>query len=105
MRNRMRSASGTPASRSAMPSLDRDRACHRVDDAGELDQGAVAHELDDAAPVLGDERLDQLLAVGLEARERALLVALHQPAVADHVRRQDGGEPPLDPPAATVVLP
>ena len=45
---------------------------------GELAERAVAHELDDAAPVLGDERLDQLPAVRLEARERAGLVALHE---------------------------
>ena len=50
-----------------------------------------------AAVVLGDERLDELLAVRLQPGERASLVALHEPAVADHVGRQDGGEPPLDP--------
>ena len=60
--------------------LDRDRARDGVDDAGELAERAVAHELDDAAAVLGDERLDELPAVRLEARERAGLVALHQPA-------------------------
>ena len=51
--------------------LDRDRAGDRVDDARELAERAVAHELDDAAAVLGDERLDQLLAVRLEPGERA----------------------------------
>ena len=76
--------------------LDRDRAGDRVDGAGELAEDAVAHELDDAAAVLGDERLDELLAVGLEALEGALLVALHEARVADHVRRQDGGEPAVD---------
>ena len=50
--------------------LDRDRAGDRIDDAGELDKAAVAHELDDAAVVLGDERLDELLAVRLEPLER-----------------------------------
>jgi hypothetical protein len=34
-----------------------DRAAHRVDDAGELDEEAVAGGLDDAAAVLGDLRL------------------------------------------------
>ena len=33
----------------------------------------------------------------LSAGERAVLVALHEGRVADHVRRQDGGQPPLDP--------
>ena len=51
----------------------------RVDDAGELAERAVAHELDDAAAVLGDERLDQLLPVRLQSGERAGLVALHKP--------------------------
>ena len=76
--------------------LDRDRAGDRVDGAGELAEDAVAHELDNAAAVLRDERLDELLAVSLEAVERALLVALHEARVADHVRRQDRGEPAVD---------
>jgi hypothetical protein len=67
--------------------LDRDRAGDRVDGAGKLAEDAVAHELDDATTVLGDERLDKLLAVGLEAGEGALLVAPHQARVAHHVRR------------------
>ena len=75
--------------------LDRDGAGHRIDDAVELAQRAVAHEVDDAAVVLGDKRLDELPAVRLEARERAGLVRLNQPRVADHVRRQDGGEATL----------
>ena len=33
----------------------------------------------------------------LDRVERALLVALHQPGVADHVGGQDGGQPALDP--------
>ena len=37
-----------------------DRAAHRIDDAGELDQQAVAGGLDDAAMVLGDFRIDEL---------------------------------------------
>ena len=77
--------------------LDEHGAAHRVDNARELDEGAVAHELDDAALVLGDQGLDELSAVRLEAGEGAVLVPLHEPAVADHVGRQDGGEPPLDP--------
>ncbi len=77
--------------------LNEQGAAHRVDDARELDQGAVAHQLDDASLVLGDERVDQLLSQRLQAGERAILVPLHEPGVADHVRRQDGREPPLDP--------
>ena len=40
--------------------LDFRRAANRVGDALELDQHAVAGRLDDAAPVLGDRRVDQL---------------------------------------------
>jgi len=38
--------------------LHRDRAAHRVDDAGELDEEAVAGGLDDAPPVFGDPRIE-----------------------------------------------
>ena len=58
--------------------LDRDRAFDGIDDARELDQGAVAHQLDDAAAVLGDQRLDEVLAQRLQARDRAGLVGRHR---------------------------
>ena len=57
--------------------LDRDGALHRLDHAGELDQRAIAHELDEAAVVGGDLRVDHLAAMGLEAGERAGFVGLH----------------------------
>jgi hypothetical protein len=76
--------------------LDRDRAGDGVDGAGELAEDAVAHELDDAAAVLEHARLNEFLAVGFEALEGALLVALYEARVADHVCRQDGGEPTVD---------
>ena len=96
MRKRMRSSSGRVRFPLGHAALDQDSAGDRVDNAGEFAEHAVAHELDDAAAVLGDERLEQLLAVGLEAVEGTLLVALHQARVADHVRRENGGEPALD---------
>ena len=43
------------------PPLHLDRAAHRIDDAGELDQEAVAGGLDDAAPVLPDLWLNQFV--------------------------------------------
>ena len=73
--------------------LEEDGAADRVDDAGELAQSPVADPVDDAAVVPGDERVDELGAVRLEPGDRAILVPLHQPRVADHVRREDGGEP------------
>ena len=78
--------------------LDLDRTPHRVDDARELDQRAVARELDDTAAVLGDPRLDELLAQRLEPGVRARLVGFHQPAVTDHVGGQDRGQPAFDSP-------
>ena len=74
MRNWMRRSSGARASRSATPCWIADRAFDRIDHARELDQRAVAHELDHPAVVLGDQRLDELLAQRLQARVRARLV-------------------------------
>ena len=42
--------------------LNLDRAAHRVDDAPELDDGAVARALDDPAVMRGDGRVDQIAA-------------------------------------------
>jgi hypothetical protein len=46
--------------------LDFDGTLHGLDDAGELDQRAVAHQLDDAAAMRGDLGVDQFLSVGHE---------------------------------------
>jgi hypothetical protein len=40
--------------------------------------------------VLGDQRLDEALAVLLESLDRSRLVALHQARVADDIGREDG---------------
>ena len=74
------------------PFLDSDRAGDCVHDTGELDQGAIAHQLDDPAAVLGNQRVDEFPPMRLQALERAGLVAFHERRVADHVRGQDGGE-------------
>jgi len=73
--------------------LHHDGAAHRIDDRGELDQEAVARSLDNMALVLGDQRIDQLPAMGLERGERPFLVGAHQARVSRHVRGEDGGEP------------
>jgi hypothetical protein len=62
------------------------------DDASELDQRAVACQLDDAAAMLGDLGLDDLLAQCFEPGVRAGLVLAHEPTVADHVGGEDRGE-------------
>ena len=74
-----------------------DGAGDGVDGAGELDQHAVTHHLDDAALMLRHQGLeDSLAARSFRVRERAGLVLLHEPAVADHIGRENGGEPALD---------
>ena len=70
--------------------LDRDRAFDRVDRASELDQRAIAGELDHAAAVLGDQGFGEFDPMGLDPRERAGLVGADEPAVADHVHGHDG---------------
>ena len=57
-----------------------DRAAHRVDDAAELDDAAVAGALDDAAVMSGDGGVDQIAAQRAEAREDAVLVRAGKPA-------------------------
>jgi len=69
--------------------LHRDRAAHRVDDAGELDQQAVAGRLDDPAVVLGDLRIEELSAQRFEAFERAFLVRSHQTRIPRHIGGED----------------
>ena len=77
------------------PALDLGGARHRVYDAVELHQHAIAGRLDDAAAVLGYGGINELKAVGLEACKRPRLVDLHQPAITDHVGGKDRGESSL----------
>ena len=95
MRKAMRRSSGSAASRSATPFWIATAHSTASTALGELDQRAVAHQLDDAAAVLGDQRLDELLAQRLQARDRAGLVGPHEPAVADHVRGQNRRQLPF----------
>jgi hypothetical protein len=76
--------------------LDRSGTGDRVHRAAEHAQDAVAHQFGDTAAMLRDQRLDELSSEVFEAAQRAVLIRLHQACVADHVRRQDGGEPPVD---------
>jgi hypothetical protein len=76
--------------------LDFDRAADGVQHAGELDQDAVAHDLEDASVVARDGGIEELAKMGLQGTEGPLLVGLHQPGIANHVRRQNGRQTPLD---------
>jgi len=58
MRNSMRRSGGSGALLLAIAACI--SAAQRVDDAGELDQEAVAGGLDDAAVMMGDLRIDHL---------------------------------------------
>ena len=69
-------------------------AAHRVDDGRKLDEKAVPRRLDDAALVLGDQRVDELPAVAFERGKRPFLVGAHEARISGHVGGQDGSEPP-----------
>ena len=66
-----------------------------IDDAGELDERAVAHEFDDTAMELFYRGVDQFATAALQSRERAYLILAHEAAVADHVGSKYCGKPSL----------
>jgi len=72
--------------------LHRDRAAHRIDDAGKFDQQAVASGLDDAAVMLGDFRIEELAAQRFQTFKRTLLIRPHQPGIPRHIGGEDRGE-------------
>src|SRR5437868_2885677 len=55
--------------------LDLDGSAQRIDRARDLDQRSVAGQLDQPAAIARERRLEPLLAIGLEPRQRAGLVA------------------------------
>ena len=59
-------------------SLDFDGASYRIDNAGELNQRAIAHQLDDASAMLAETGIDEFCAEGIERRDRRLLVGPDQ---------------------------
>jgi len=72
--------------------LHRNRAANRIDDARKFHQHSVAGGLDDAAMVLGDLRIEELMAQRFQAFERTLLVRPHQPRIPRHIGGEDRGE-------------
>ena len=92
MRKRRRRSSPRSRSRSAIALLNFDRTAHRVDDAGEFRQHAVAGGLDDAAVMLADLRVDEPAQMRLEALVRAFLVRAHQARITHHIGGEDRGK-------------
>ena len=92
MRNLMRRSSGASGIAVDHPALNLGGAAHRVDDAGEFRQHAVAGGLDDPAVMLGDLRIDQLAEMRLEPFVRAFLVGAHQARIARHIGGEDRGK-------------
>ena len=69
--------------------LDFDGAAHSVDHAAKLDERPVAGQLDSAAVMQGDGRVDEVAAQSPELRQRPILIGPGESAVADHVGDQD----------------
>ena len=76
--------------------LDLDRCAHRVQRRRELRQQAVPSGVHHAPPVLAHQHRDRL-AVVAERPDGGRLILRHEAAVADHVGRQDGGQPARNP--------
>jgi hypothetical protein len=67
------------------PALDLDGTAHSINNARKLSKETVAGILDDAAAVLRDLRVDQLLEMRLQPLVRPLLIRAHQARIAGHV--------------------
>jgi hypothetical protein len=70
--------------------LDFHGALDRFDDASEFHERAVAHKLESAAAILGNEWLDDRAPHVLQGRQRAGFIVAHEAAVTHHVNRHDG---------------
>ena len=73
--------------------LDVERTADRVDDTSELDEGAIADQLDHPAPVARDRRIEDAFPVALQGAERPGLIGTDHAGIADHVGRENCGEP------------
>ena len=77
--------------------LNADAAFDGGDNAGKLQQQAIAHRLDDAPAMFGDQGVDQFGAVRAQSAERTGFVRTHKTRIADNVSGYDGREPALGP--------
>jgi len=69
-----------------------ERAACGIDHAAEFDQEAVADGLEDSPPVPGDGRIEEFAPELAERAEGALLIGLHEAAVADDIGHEYGGQ-------------
>ena len=69
--------------------LNGERALHRINDAGELDQRPVADQFDDPAMMGGNSGIEDRLAMTFECRQRAGLVGAHHTGIANHISGED----------------
>ena len=92
----MRRSAGTSGVSFSHLALHLDGATHRVDDAGKLDEQAVAGRFDDAAAVLLDLRVGKLAPQRLQRGESAFLVRAHQPRIAGDIGGENGGQLAFD---------
>ena len=72
--------------------LDFNGAVHRVDDAAELDDRAVARALDNPAVVDRDGRVDQVASERPQPRQNPVLVGSGEPRISDDIRDQNRRE-------------
>ena len=82
--------------RRVVRALHRKGTIHGIDHAAKFDDGATADQLDNAAVIGGDRRIENSLPVLLEGRQRARFVGPHQPRITDHVGRKDSHELTVD---------
>ena len=75
--------------------LDGEGAFDRINDAGEFHQGAVPHQLDHAALVGGNRRVEESLAVAPQRPQRPGFVGAHHAGIANHVGREDSRKPAI----------
>jgi hypothetical protein len=76
--------------------LDFGCTAHRVDNAGEFREHAVAGGLDDPAVMLADPRVEQFDEMRLDAFVRAFFIGTHQTRIAHHVGGEDRGKAAFD---------
>ena len=69
-----------------------DGAAHRINNASELNEDAVARPLNDTSVMQSDGRVEQIAAERSQPRKRPLLVGTGKLAVADNICRQNRRE-------------